>query len=53
MNAKMPTREFTEFYYNACLVDYAQLKEAMDPLKLDLEPQQIHLKVRVLTLYFQ
>lgn len=33
MNAKLPTREFTEFYYNACLVDYAKLKSAMEPLE--------------------
>jgi aminopeptidase len=45
MNAKMPTREFTEFYYNACLVDYAQLKEAMDPLEARLRAtDMIHLK---------
>lgn len=45
MNAKMPTREFTEFYYNACLVDYAQLKAAMDPLEARLRAtDMIHLK---------
>ncbi len=45
MNAKMPTREFTEFYYNACLVDYAQLKVAMDPLEARLRAtDMIHLK---------
>ncbi|HCI72285.1 MAG TPA: aminopeptidase, partial [Balneola sp.] len=33
MNAKLPTREFTKFYYDACLVDYAKLKSAMEPLE--------------------
>ncbi len=33
MNAKMPTQKFTEFYYNACLLDYSQLAEAMKPLE--------------------
>jgi len=36
MNAKMPTREFTKFYYDACLVDYAKLKKAMEPLEARL-----------------
>ena len=45
MNAKMPTREFTEFYYNACLVDYAKLKAAMEPLEKRLRATDIiHLK---------
>lgn len=45
MNAKMPTREFTEFYYNACLVDYAKLKAAMKPLEKRLRATDIiHLK---------
>lgn len=45
MNAKMPTREFTEFYYNACLVDYGKLEEAMKPLEKRLrETDEIHLK---------
>ena len=45
MNAKMPTREFTEFYYNACLVDYAKLKSAMEPLEKRLRATDIiHLK---------
>ena len=26
MNAKLPTNEFTQFFYDACLVDYGQLK---------------------------
>ncbi len=33
MNAKMPTREFAEFYYKACLLDYQKLKDAMKPLE--------------------
>ncbi len=33
MNAKMPTRAFTEFYYKACLLDYAKLLENMKPLE--------------------
>jgi aminopeptidase len=32
MNAKMPTEKFREFYYNACLLDYSELAEAMKPL---------------------
>lgn len=36
MNAKMPTREFTEFYYNACLLDYDKLRDAMKPLETRL-----------------
>ena len=33
MNAKMPTRQFTEFYYKACLLNYSELAEAMKPLE--------------------
>ncbi|MCA1802290.1 MAG: aminopeptidase [Rhodothermaceae bacterium] len=33
MNAKMPTREFSRFYYNACLLDYNKLRDAMKPLE--------------------
>lgn len=33
MNAKMPTQEFTDFYYRACLLDYSDLAEAMKPLE--------------------
>lgn len=33
MNAKMPTRDFTKFYYDACLVDYERLRKAMEPLE--------------------
>ncbi len=32
MNAKMPTAAFTDFYYKACLLDYAMLNERMKPL---------------------
>jgi len=32
MNAKMPTEQFREFYYKACLLDYRELAEAMKPL---------------------
>lgn len=45
MNAKMPTKAFTEFYYNACLVDYARLAEAMKPLEKRLRAtDEIRLK---------
>jgi len=45
MNAKMPTRKFAEFYYNACLVDYSALEEAMKPLEKKLRAtNEIHLK---------
>jgi aminopeptidase len=45
MNAKMPTAAFTEFYYQACLVDYAKLEEAMKPLEKRLRAtDEIHLK---------
>ena len=37
MNAKMPTQAFEEFYYNACLLDYKKLEEAMKPLHSMLE----------------
>ena len=32
MNARMPTNRFADFYYNACLLDYAELNERMKPL---------------------
>ncbi|MBS1914217.1 MAG: aminopeptidase [Bacteroidetes bacterium] len=32
MNAKMPTAAFADFYYKACLLDYAELNERMKPL---------------------
>lgn len=37
MNAKMPTQQFREFYYKACLLDYTELAEAMKPLQKRLE----------------
>ena len=33
MNARMPTTDFTDFYYKACLLDYARLRDAMKPLE--------------------
>ncbi|MCC5908773.1 MAG: aminopeptidase [Balneolaceae bacterium] len=33
MNAKMPTEQFREFYYQACLLDYDHLQTAMQPLE--------------------
>ncbi len=33
MNARMPTSAFTDFYYRACLLDYAKLRDAMKPLE--------------------
>ena len=33
MNAKMPTEQFRQFYYDACLFDYDKLEEAMKPLE--------------------
>jgi len=33
MNAKMPTEKFKKFYYEACLLDYRELAEAMKPLE--------------------
>jgi len=45
MNAKMPTQKFREFYYNACLLDYRELAEAMKPLQDRLEnTNMIHLE---------
>ncbi len=45
MNAKRPTREFTDFYYKACLLDYAKLRDAMLPLEKRLRAtDMIHLK---------
>lgn len=32
MNARMPTHRFADFYYKACLLDYAELDERMKPL---------------------
>lgn len=33
MNAKMPTSDFADFYYRACLLDYGKLRDAMKPLE--------------------
>ncbi|MEX0929433.1 MAG: aminopeptidase [Balneolales bacterium] len=45
MNAKMPTKEFTDFFYNSCLLDYDKLHEAMKPLEKRLRNgREIHLK---------
>jgi aminopeptidase len=33
MNAGMPTSRFEAFYYNACLLDYNKLRQAMEPLE--------------------
>ncbi len=44
MNAKMPTEAFREFYYEACLLNYSKLQEAMKPLhERLLETDEIHL----------
>ena len=44
MNAKMPTEQFTEFYYKACLLDYNKLREAMKPLEARLrKTKEVHL----------
>lgn len=37
MNAKMPTQRFRDFYYKACLLDYSELAEAIQPLQDRLE----------------
>lgn len=45
MNAKMPTTEFTKFYYDACLLDYEKLRQAMLPLERRLrQTDMIQLK---------
>lgn len=41
MNAKRPTGEFTRFFYEACLVDYNKLHEAMKPLHERLKKTDI------------
>lgn len=41
MNAKMPTHEFSDFYYKACLLDYSELAEAMKPLEKRLRKTNI------------
>lgn len=37
MNAKMPTEQFRQFFYQACLFDYKKLEQAMKPLQKRLE----------------
>jgi aminopeptidase len=45
MNAKMPTGRFRSFFFNACLLDYSRLQEAMKPLEARLrKAKEIHLK---------
>lgn len=45
MNARMPTGRFADFYYNACLLDYAELNERMKPLHALLaSSKEVHLK---------
>lgn len=41
MNAKMPTQQFSTFYYDACLLDYSGLAEAMKPLEERLRKTDI------------
>jgi aminopeptidase len=44
MNAKMPTHAFEDFYYRACLLDYASMEVAMRPLEeLLRKTDEIHL----------
>jgi aminopeptidase len=44
MNAKMSTHAFEEFYYRACLLDYASMEAAMRPLEERLRAtDEIHL----------
>ena len=45
MNARMPTNRFADFFYRACLLDYADLNERMKPLhELLAAGKEIHLK---------
>lgn len=45
MNARMSTDRFTSFFYEACLLDYGTLEEAMKPLEQILrKTDQIRLK---------
>ena len=45
MNARMPTSDFTDFFYRACLLDYAGLRDAMKPLEERLrKTSEVHLK---------
>lgn len=32
--AKMTLEEFTEFFYNVCIIDYGKMEKAMEPLKV-------------------
>lgn len=41
MNAKMPTQQFRDFYYDACLLDYSELAEAMKPLHERLDKTDV------------
>lgn len=41
MNAKMPTEQFRQFFYQACLFDYKKLEQAMKPLQKRLERTEI------------
>ena len=44
MNAQMPTNRFADFYYKACLLDYAELNERMKPLHEFLaKSKEVHL----------
>ncbi|MDG5767982.1 aminopeptidase [Balneolales bacterium ANBcel1] len=45
MNARMSTAAFTDFFYRACLLDYARLRDAMKPLEERLrKASEVHLK---------
>jgi aminopeptidase len=45
MNAKMPTREFEDFYFKSCLLNYAELAQSMQPLEeLLRQTKEIQLK---------
>ncbi len=44
-SAKMSTRQFEDFYFDACLLDYSKLSKAMDPLAEWMEKtDRVHLK---------
>ena len=44
MNAQMPTNRFADFFYKACLLDYAELNERMKPLhELLAKSKEVHL----------
>ena len=43
--AKMSTREFEDFFYKACLLDYSNMSKAMDPLvELMEKTDRVHIK---------